>query len=131
VARQLVAQGRTVWERALDAPDSLADVGVDPGDDMVECEDLVAALSTSCADATGEEEAFWEAMDTARGDRPEVGFGDPAGEDFDFDDAEQVRARLPASQRSTSPRRGRRGRQDARDVRGPSNRRRGQRPVPP
>jgi hypothetical protein len=95
VARLLVAQGRAVWERTLDAPDSLADVGVDPGDDMVECEDVDAATSTAYADATGEEEAIWEAMDTARGDRPEVGFGDPAGEDFDFDDAEQMRADLP------------------------------------
>jgi hypothetical protein len=91
----LVAQGRAVWERALDAPDSLSDVGVDPDDDMVECEDVLGAARTAYEGATGEGEAFWEAVDAARGDRREVGFGGPAGEDFDFDDAEQMRARLP------------------------------------
>ena len=89
----LVAQRRAVWERALDAPDSLVEVGVDPDDDTVECEAVVAAAGTAYAAATGEEEAFWEAIDAARGDRPEV--GGPVGEDFDFDDAAQMRARLP------------------------------------
>ncbi len=91
----LVAQGRTVWERALADPDSLADAGVDPRDDMVECEDVLAAASRAYAAATGDEEAFWEALDAARRDRLEAEFGGPAGEDFDFDDDEQMRAHLP------------------------------------
>ncbi|NYF56680.1 hypothetical protein [Micromonospora purpureochromogenes] len=69
--------------------------GVDPDDDMVECEDVVAAASNAYAEATGDAEAFWEALDAARRDRPEVELNGPAGEDFDFDDDEQVRARLP------------------------------------
>ncbi len=91
----LVAQGRTVWERALADPDSLADAGVDPDDDMVESEDVLAAASNAYAEATGDDEAFWEAVDTARRDRPEAKLSGPTGEGFDFDDDEKMRARLP------------------------------------
>lgn len=91
----LFAQGRPVWEATLDDPDSLADVGVDPDDDMVECEGVVAAASTAYAAATGDEEAFWDALEAARRDRPGIGFDGPAGEGFDFDDDEQMRAHLP------------------------------------
>ncbi len=91
----LVAQGRSVWEQAVADPDSLADAGVDPDDDMVECEDVLAAALNAYAEATGDEEAFWEALDAARHDRPEADFTGPAGDDFDFDDDEQMRAHLP------------------------------------
>ena len=36
----LVAQGRATWERAVADPDSLADLGLDPDDDFLECEDI-------------------------------------------------------------------------------------------
>ncbi|GLI00268.1 DUF4240 domain-containing protein [Phytohabitans aurantiacus] len=91
----LAAQGRTTWEQALADPDSLADVGVDPDDDVIECESMLAAASHAYAETTGDDEAFWEALDVDRQDRPEAGFNGPAGESFDFDDAEQMRARLP------------------------------------
>ena len=39
----LIAQGRSRRERALADPDSLADAGVDPDDDMVDCEYVVVA----------------------------------------------------------------------------------------
>lgn len=91
----LVAQGRAVWERTLADPDSLADAGVDPDDDMVECEDILAVATDSYAEATGVAEAFWEALDAVRRDDLEGDVEGPAGEDFDFDDDEQMRAHLP------------------------------------
>lgn len=91
----LVAQGRTVWERALADPDSLAGQGVDPDDDMVECEDILGVASSAYAAATGDEEAFWTTLMAADRDLPESGSGGPIGENFDFDDDAQMRARLP------------------------------------
>ncbi len=91
----LIAQGRPVWERAVADPDSLADAGVDPDDDMVECEDVLAAASKAHGRATGDDEAFWDALDAARRNRPAPEFSGPAGEDFDFDNDEQMRTHLP------------------------------------
>ncbi|MCZ7474192.1 MULTISPECIES: DUF4240 domain-containing protein [unclassified Micromonospora] len=93
----LVAQGRTVWERAVADPDSLAGAGVDPDDDAVECEAVLSAAGDAYAEATGAgTDAFWEALDAAdRAAPPGPAPADPAGEDFDFDDDEQMRARLP------------------------------------
>jgi len=90
----LVAQGRTVWEQALLDPDSLAGLGVDPDDDMVECEDILGVASSAYAAATGDDEGFWAVAAPAR-DLPGTESAGPAGEDFDFDDDEQMRARLP------------------------------------
>ena len=91
----LVAQGRTVWERALADPDSLADVRVDPDEDAVWCEEMLAAAGDAYAAVTGDEEAFWAALKAAAPDPPKRGNNAPAGEDFDFDDDAQMRARLP------------------------------------
>ncbi|MET9302757.1 DUF4240 domain-containing protein [Micromonospora aurantiaca] len=93
----LVAQGRAVWERAVADPDSLADAGVDPDDDAVECEAVLSAAGDAYAAATGTDtDAFWEALAAAdRAAPPGPAPADPAGEDFDFDDDEQMRARLP------------------------------------
>ncbi|WP_203902295.1 DUF4240 domain-containing protein, partial [Virgisporangium aliadipatigenens] len=90
----LLAQGRAVWESAVAAPDSLADLGVDPDDDEIQCEDFLSVASDAYAAVTGDEEAFWTAVHD-NGARPESGTNDPAGEDFDFDDEDQMRARLP------------------------------------
>ncbi|MFG1677402.1 DUF4240 domain-containing protein [Micromonospora sp. NPDC049282] len=91
----LIAQGRAVWEQAVADPDSLAGVGVDPDDDLVECEEMVAAAGDAHAASTGDDEAFWEALEQTEGDDEPTASADPAGEDFDFDDDEQMRARLP------------------------------------
>ncbi|SCG64641.1 DUF4240 domain-containing protein [Micromonospora humi] len=91
----LVAQGRVVWEQAVADPDSLAAVGVDPDDDMVDCEAMVAAAGDAHATSTGDREAFWAALEQTEGDDEPAAPADPAGEDFDFDDDEQMRARLP------------------------------------
>jgi hypothetical protein len=87
----LVAQGREVWDRALADPDSLADVvGVDVD---VRCEDMLGAAYDATQQVTGDGAALYEALD-ALGDNP--GRPDsPAGEDFDFDDPEEMDARLP------------------------------------
>ena len=91
----LVAQGRAVWERAVADPDSLADAGVDPDDDALDCEAVLSAAGDAYAEATGAgTDAFWEALDAADRAAPAQP-ADPAGEDFDFDDDEQMRARLP------------------------------------
>ncbi|MBQ1058829.1 DUF4240 domain-containing protein [Micromonospora sp. C32] len=92
----LVAQGRAVWERAVADPDSLADAGVDPDDDAVECEAVLGAAGDAYAEATGGgTDTFWEALDAAGRAAPDRTPADPAGEDFDFDDDEQMRLRLP------------------------------------
>ncbi|MEU8336112.1 DUF4240 domain-containing protein [Micromonospora tulbaghiae] len=92
----LVAQGRAVWERAVADPDSLAGAGVDP-DEAVQCEAVLSAAGDAYALATGADtDAFWEALDAAdRAAHPGPAPADPAGEDFDFGDDEQMRARLP------------------------------------
>lgn len=41
----LLAQGRAVWEGAVAAPDSLADLGLDPDEDEIECEDFLSVAS--------------------------------------------------------------------------------------
>ncbi len=92
----LVAQGRAVWERAVADPDSLAEAGVDPDDLAVDCEAVLSAAGDAYARVTGAgTDAFWEALDAADGGAPDRAPADPAGEDFDFADDEQMRARLP------------------------------------
>jgi hypothetical protein len=87
----LVAQGREVWDRALANPDTLADVvGADAD---IEGEDMLGAAYDATQQVTGDGAALYAAMD-ALGDNP--GQPDsPAGEDFDFDDPEEMEARLP------------------------------------
>lgn len=87
----LVAQGRAVWERSVADPDSLADLAIDPDDDMIECEDMLGAAGRAHAAATGDDEAFWAELKAAGPNPP----NSDLGEDFDFDDPAEMRARLP------------------------------------
>jgi hypothetical protein len=89
----LVAQGQAVWDAALLDPDSLASVRDDPeGADDAEAEGVLGAAMTAYGLITGDEDAYWEALpERADGGRP----GSPAGESFDFDDADEMRRRLP------------------------------------
>jgi hypothetical protein len=88
----LVAQGRATWERALRDPDTLADLGIDPEDDFLECEDM---LSVAAA-AFDEDEDFYAAADAARAEFPAETFHGPVlGDDFDFDDDAEMRAHYP------------------------------------
>jgi hypothetical protein len=90
----LVAQGRTVRERAVAAPDSLADVGVDPDDDTVECEDSgrPPVMPTPVPPAT---RRLSVRRCAAKGERSGRGTNAPAGEEFDFEDGDELRVRLP------------------------------------
>jgi Protein of unknown function (DUF4240) len=65
----LVAQGRSTWERAVQDPDTLAELGVDPDDDFLE---------------------------SARGEFPAGTFsGSLTGDDFDYEDEDEIRSRFP------------------------------------
>ncbi len=76
----LIAQGREVFERALEHPDSLADV-IDEGD--AECEDMPSAAALAYKDVTG---AY---PDGPRLDLPDL------GPSWDFDDAAEMAKRYP------------------------------------
>jgi hypothetical protein len=98
----LIAQGREWYERAAAAPDSLADhpeviraaAGVD--DYVLFYEDANYCASDAYERITGEHEAFYEAWKEYRADRPASdSTEDEMGEDFDFDDAGEMRRRLP------------------------------------
>jgi hypothetical protein len=90
----LLAQGRTVWEAAVAAPDSLSGVILPElvEEDVTWSEDMLGVAAEAYERATGDEEAFYEALEAA-GETP--GDPEPAGETFDFDDEEAIRARLP------------------------------------
>lgn len=91
----LQAQGRGVWESALADPDTLADlVGRGLDAESVDGEVMTAAASAAYAELTGDEDAFLDAV-LQREARAEGADGDPSGEEFDFDDPVQLRARLP------------------------------------
>jgi hypothetical protein len=89
----LIAQGRRVWEAALADPDSLADIELDSeGYCDVTAEEMLSPASVAYGMVTGDEEAYWEALP----ERPDGGrSGEPAGDDFDFDDDDEMRSRLP------------------------------------
>ena len=125
----LAAQGRKVWEAALADPDSLADI-LDrpdrPGAGSLTftfCEPMAFAASAAHEQVTGDGEAFWTALDVhdaaqdaADDAAQEAGSADPdgdpaaadlsggpAGEPIDFQDADQLRARLPRLSRLYLP----------------------------
>jgi hypothetical protein len=89
----LIERGRPLFEAAVKDPDSLADV-IQPGEVLKEPEGLGNAPAMAWTAKTGgTEEAFYEAVDAAdeRSDRGDA----EEGEWWDFDDAEEVRERLP------------------------------------
>ncbi|MET7396839.1 DUF4240 domain-containing protein [Dactylosporangium sp. NPDC005572] len=88
----LVTQGRNAWERALRDPDTLAELGVDPDDDFLECEDL---LSVGAA-AFDSHDDFFAATMAARAELPADTFAIALrGDDFDHEDDDEVRAHYP------------------------------------
>jgi hypothetical protein len=104
----LAAQGRKVWDSALADPDSLADI-LDrpdrPGAGSLTftfCEPMAFAASQAHAQVTGDDEAFWQALDARDTAAADGGTDDaderssgPAGDPIDFADAAQLQARLP------------------------------------
>ncbi|WP_433797665.1 DUF4240 domain-containing protein [Actinoplanes sp. CA-252034] len=88
----LVAQGRTVWERAVEDPDTLGELGIDPDDDFLEGEDMLGVGRAAFDSA----EDFYAALDAARGELPAGSFDlELTGDDFDHEDDAQIRARFP------------------------------------
>jgi hypothetical protein len=90
----LIAQGREVWEAALTDPDSLADV-VDEdrpeGFEGFDGEGVLHVGSHAYKNLTGDDAAYWKAVDAQAPDTPDL----PAGEEIDFDDPDDLEAHLP------------------------------------
>jgi hypothetical protein len=82
----LVSRGREVFERAVSDPDSLADV---PGaDEEAEAESLRYAVQHAHESTHGKELPVSGGVGTAGG-------GEPAGEEWDEDDLEELARRWP------------------------------------
>ena len=98
----LIALGRDWYQKAAQCPDSLGDhpdvikgVGSD-GDGVVFYEEVVYAASYAFERLKGGDgDAFYEAWDLYRVSRGIKAGPADLGEDFDFDDAEEMRRRLP------------------------------------
>ncbi|MGV9344649.1 DUF4240 domain-containing protein [Streptomyces spiralis] len=97
----LIALGRQWYERAAGAPDSLAEhptviAAAADGDHVLFYERVNYAAAYAFKRMTGDEEDFYEAWDRhcAAQPGPERDSVD-MGEDFDFDDPEEMRRRLP------------------------------------
>jgi hypothetical protein len=93
----LIAQGRGWYQQAAASPDSLADHPAVVGARHPDCdnplfyEEVNYAASAAFQRLSGDEEVFWDAL-AARGPRDCFAV---LGEDFDFDDDEEMRRRLP------------------------------------
>jgi hypothetical protein len=99
----LVALGRKWYEQVAAHPDTLAEhpavrTAAAVGDqDVIFDETFNFVSSTAYERLTGDMDDFWEAWETyvaARSTSADDGSGD-MGESFDFDDAQQMRRRLP------------------------------------
>jgi Protein of unknown function (DUF4240) len=93
----LIAQGRDWYQKAAASPDSLADHPANrrhpsPSDNPLFYEEVNYAASYAFRRITGDAHAFYDALDS-RGklDRSPADMG----EDFDFDDDQEMRRRLP------------------------------------
>jgi Protein of unknown function (DUF4240) len=93
----LIAQGREWYQKAAASPDSLADHPAVAGarhplcDNPLFYEEVNYAASTAFRRVGGDEHAFWAALQ-ARRPRDCLTV---IGEDFDFDDDQEMRRRLP------------------------------------
>lgn len=94
----LIAQGRDWYQKAAASPDSLADHPAvaaarhRPWDNPLFYEEVNYAASYAFQRITGDEHAFYDALDS-RG-KPDHSIAD-MGEDFDFDDDQEMHRRLP------------------------------------
>ncbi len=93
----LIAQGRDWYQKAAASPDSLTDhpamagVGYPRRDNPLFYEEVDYAASRAFQQVSGDEHAFWDALE-ARGPRDLLAV---MGEEFDFDDDQEMRHRLP------------------------------------
>ncbi|MFC7220519.1 DUF4240 domain-containing protein [Streptomyces polyrhachis] len=102
VADTLIGLGRDWYERAAAAPDSLADhpavieAAASGSDEAVFLEAINYVASDAFARQTGDVEDFylaWDRYHSARQDSSESQID--MGKDFDFDDVDEMRRRLP------------------------------------
>jgi hypothetical protein len=98
----IIAQGREWYDKVLASPDSLADhpaAQAPPFSPEVRTlfyEAVSYATPRAFERITGTRTAFYQALKRARTSRQDGGQGTPdMGEDFDFDDAREMRRRLP------------------------------------
>jgi hypothetical protein len=93
----LIAQGRDWYQKAAASPDSLvshpaiAGAGHPRCDNPLFYEEVNYAASRAFQRVSGDEHALWDALE-ARGPRDRLAV---MGEDFDFDDDQEMRRRLP------------------------------------
>jgi hypothetical protein len=94
----LIAQGRDWYQKVAESPDSLAGhpavatAARRPWDNPLFYEEVNYAASHAFERVSGDDHAFWDALDArAKRDRTPVDMG----EDFDFDDEQEMRRRLP------------------------------------
>jgi hypothetical protein len=93
----LIAQGRDWYEQATTSPDSLAGhpavvgAGRPRSANPLFYEEVNYAASRAFERVSGDENAFWDALEECG---PRV-FVELMGEDFDFDDDQEMRRRLP------------------------------------
>lgn len=96
-----IAQGRVWYERIAANPDSLAEhplviaAAAEHYDDVMFYEVVNYTAAYAFKQLTGDEEDFYEAWDEYWNAQPRERADVDMGEDFDFDDAEQMHHRLP------------------------------------
>ncbi|MFE2275544.1 DUF4240 domain-containing protein [Streptomyces lavendulae] len=97
----LVALGRDWYERAVACPDVLAEhpavraAAIAGDQDVIFDEAFNFVSSTAYERLVGDPEAFWEAWKVYSDAHPGTEEGGGMGEAFDFDDAQEMRERLP------------------------------------
>ncbi|WP_035859296.1 DUF4240 domain-containing protein [Kitasatospora cheerisanensis] len=100
----VIAEGRAWYEKVLASPDALAEHPAAAGEDPFEAEGLFfnEAVNYVAPHAferrTGDREAFYPAYDLYRAEQGVESPADPEagmGEEFDFDDDEEMERRLP------------------------------------
>lgn len=87
----LILQGEATYREALASPDSLANLQIE--DDEASCECYIAPDAYQTATQAGEHDSFYAALAAAYG--PLKSRDVPAGEEWDFDDDEEMEKRLP------------------------------------
>jgi hypothetical protein len=87
----LLLKGEATFKAALADPDSLAEVKVEPDEASCECYPAVHAYEQAVG--TDEPGTYYDALEAAHGKFP--GSEDPSGENWDFDDQDEMANRLP------------------------------------
>ncbi len=87
----LLLQGQSVYEAALKDADTLANVTCEPDNASCEC---YPAADAYCAVTGGDDHhEYYVALEAAHGGKDNVDV--PAGEEWDFDDEEEMKYRMP------------------------------------